>query len=617
MRIAFIVVGNTERGGIINGESIRYGGTGASGTDSSAILVAEYLSKVGYDVVFAVEGATDFKVCRGVKYTNLKFDTVDNKEFDILISCLWFDGYNTLNIKVKKSLIYWCHLAWMYGIKEMTEYAKENNLHLGIVHVSEWEKSHNNSTVNAMCGNYPNIGEIIIPNSIVTDVMEEILKEKIQKKPRKTIFHAQWSRGGPTALDIVRRLGWDESNFTSFDYLNTAGGRVDKKQLFRELAESEYFIFPSFTHGRLVYKDTFSCAVAEALAMGVIVVAYPLGALPEYYNNYCEWVDFPVGTDLEKIKSEKVSELPAMGNTDNMTEAVNRIEMNLERKKALSSNGNSIINSFNIKKIGPMWEMYLKNPTVPKKDRRFFELKPAIGASSLSVVEKIVYINLDSRKDRLEQAQTEFSKYNITAERFPAVCMSIEESNEITRNGGATWDINVVKMSQDELERKIRAQRSCTKSHIEIIKKAKKDGTRNILIFEDDVIFNDEIDLNFELRNCLSELQEKQWDLFVIGCNPRTPFKMDGKYLAKLGGFYNAHAVLVNNTAYDEIIKFSFNTHIVIDQFYFGMSIENRFKVYTPKIPLAYQRDSFSDIEGRTYETKYIQKDAYKTFLTT
>jgi hypothetical protein len=87
--------------------------------------------------------------------------------------------------------------------------------------------------------------------------------------------------------------------------------------------------------------------------------------------------------------------------------------------------------------------------------------------------------------------------------------------------------------------------------------------------------------------------------------------------LAKLGGFYNAHAVLVNNTAYDEIIKFSFNTHIVIDQFYFGMSIENRFKVYTPKIPLAYQRDSFSDIEGRTYETKYIQKDAYKTFLTT
>ena len=359
MRIAFIVVGNVERGGLINGESIRYGGTGASGTDSSAILVAEYLSKVGHDVVFAVEGVTDFEICRGVKYTNLKFDTVDNKEFDVLVSCLWFDRYNDLNIKVTKSLIYWCHLAWMYGIKEMTEYAKENNLHLGIVHVSEWEKKHNNQTIQVMRRDYKNISQITIPNSICVDVVEEILKEKIQKKSKKTIFHAQWSRGGPTALEIVKRLGWDESNFISFDYLKTAAGRVDKRELFRQLAESEYFIFPSFTHDRLVYKDTFSCAVAEALALGVLVVAYPLGALPEYYRDYCAWSNFPDGTDLEKMESEKVSETSVLGNTDNMTELVRQIESRPDRKSRMSSNGLRSADRFDIKKVGNIWSDYL------------------------------------------------------------------------------------------------------------------------------------------------------------------------------------------------------------------------------------------------------------------
>jgi GR25 family glycosyltransferase involved in LPS biosynthesis len=616
MRIAFIVIGNTERGGLINGDSIRYGGTGASGTDSTAILVAEYLARNGHDVVFAVEGKTDFQVCRGVKYTNLAFDSVENKEFDILVSCLWFCKYDELNIKVTKALIYWCHLAWMYGIREISDYAKKLNIPVGIVHVSAWEKGHNDSFVDFIKSNVGDVVQKIIPNAIMVDVIEEVRKENIQKIPKKTIFHAQWSRGGPTALDVVRRSGLGEENFISFDYLKTVAGRADKKALFRQLAESEYFIFPSFTHEKFVYKDTFSCAVAEALALGVIVVAYPLGALPEYYKDYCVWTDFPSGTDLEKLNKEKVSEMPEMGNTDNMSAEVVKLERDGERKKSLSLNSQRITEIFHIEKIGPMWQEFLQDLTKLKSNKEgLYETNHRFENSVLSIAEKTVYINLDSREDRRVQVQDELSKYGISAERFPAVCMSIEESNEMTRNGAATWDIKVLNMTQEELDRKLRAQRSCTKSHIEIIKKAKADGLKNILIFEDDVLFNDEIDLKLELSNCLSELRTKEWDLFVLGCNPRTPFKMEGNYLARLGGFYNAHAVLVNSTAYDAIIQFPFNVNIVIDQFYFSMSISNRFKVYTPKTPLAFQRDSFSDIEGRTYDTKYIQKDAYKTFL--
>lgn len=615
MRIAFVIIGNAERGGCVNGESIRYGGVGSSGTDSSAILVAEYLAKQGHDVVFACESGNVGTEVNGVFYTNLNFSRVENKTFDSLITSLWFEKFNDLSIVVTQSLIYWCHLSWMYSMNEMVEFATKNNLILGVVHVSNWEKSHNQASVNYMAGRLKNVKTAVIPNAIVTDVALDVLKKKVSKKPRKTIFHAQWSRGGPTALEVVKKLGWNESDFVSFDYLRAgASGRLDKKALFNELADSEYFIFPSFTHGRLIYKDTFSCAVAEALAMGVIVVAYPLGALPEYYQDYCSWVDFPQGTNLEKLTTEKVSEDPLFGNVDNMVAKVNYLENSPLEKQKLASCGEYVLNRFSIDNVGPMWEKYLSEITTPEKmivipSLKMNEPKP------FDSFEKRFYINLDYRVDRNDQVVSEFSKYGIQCERFSAVSMSLEESVKMTESGCATWDISVTKQSKEQSDAKVRAQRSCTMSHIEIIKRAKLNDWKNVLIFEDDVIFNGDVDLNIELKKCLVELNEVNWDLFVFGCNPRMKFFKKGNHIAKLRGFYNAHAVVVNNTMYDRIIDFPFKTHMVIDQLYYGLAVDGAINAYTPLTPLAFQRESFSDIEQNSYTTEFLSKDAYKEFL--
>jgi len=43
MRIAVIVIGNSRRGNYLNGHNLRYGNAGGSGTDTSSILVSEYL----------------------------------------------------------------------------------------------------------------------------------------------------------------------------------------------------------------------------------------------------------------------------------------------------------------------------------------------------------------------------------------------------------------------------------------------------------------------------------------------------------------------------------------------------------------------------------------------
>jgi hypothetical protein len=55
MRIAFIVIGNSRRSNYLNGDTIRYGGGGGSGTDGSSIIVAEQLALLGHEVVLASE----------------------------------------------------------------------------------------------------------------------------------------------------------------------------------------------------------------------------------------------------------------------------------------------------------------------------------------------------------------------------------------------------------------------------------------------------------------------------------------------------------------------------------------------------------------------------------
>jgi hypothetical protein len=187
--------------------------------------------------------------------------------------------------------------------------------------------------------------------------MQEVLDQKLERKPKKVIFPAQWSRGGDVALRAVRELGW-EADFKSFDYVDLYNG-IDKKTLFEELATSDYFIFPQYTNEN-VFKDVHSCAVGEAIGMGVVVVSYPLGSHEEYYKDHYIKLDFPPDIDMEKMMSERVTHEPKMDYIPNIIGTINYLEANPQIKEEIRNKSTPyIFDRFNINKIGPQWVEFL------------------------------------------------------------------------------------------------------------------------------------------------------------------------------------------------------------------------------------------------------------------
>jgi glycosyltransferase involved in cell wall biosynthesis len=251
-------------------------------------------------------------------------------------------------------------MQWIYGIEELITYVKENDLSLGFVHISEWEKNMTKNIVESVktrfsSNNIETQSKILsttIPNPIFDEMINEVLENKPERKQHKFIFHAAWARGGNVAVDAVRKLNFDDSEFHAFDYLlathnhqdkffNLHNG-VDKKTLFTNLAESDYFIYPLYTPYQDVHKDTFSCVAAEAIALGAIVVTYPLGALPENFDGFCQWLDFPDGVDPKKMQEEALSK-------------------DLEGKFKITDNIVSKIIKFNVNKVGGMWTDFINN----------------------------------------------------------------------------------------------------------------------------------------------------------------------------------------------------------------------------------------------------------------
>lgn len=357
MKVVFLVPGSEGRPRPINGETIRYGNAPSSGTEQSVILVAEYLASTGNDVTVVIH-KTDYATVNNVKYTDFSYSNID-QEVDILVTMLWFDKYVEIPFKVTKKVIHWFHMAWGYGIQEIKTYCIDNNLPLILVNPSAFSQHHNSHSYNLYLDSLIECSRVIIPNPLDSDLVEEVKKLDIQRDPNKVIFHAQFSRGGSIVKEVLSKFD-DKYYLKHFDYVEPERG-IGKLELFKELAEATYFIFPLYHPNGCVYKDTFSCAVAEAIAMGVKVITYPLGAFPEYFSSMVFYANFPDNVSIDRLYTERVScEIPEFYNIQPFVDALKLAESNPDKFiPHFEFEAKNFINRFSIKQIGKLWSTLL------------------------------------------------------------------------------------------------------------------------------------------------------------------------------------------------------------------------------------------------------------------
>ncbi len=180
-------------------------------------------------------------------------------------------------------------------------------------------------------------------------------------------------------------------------------------------------------------------------------------------------------------------------------------------------------------------------------------------------IDKVVYINLEKRKDRNEHMKRMTETFGDKVIRFEAI-----EDNP--------------------------GYLGCSRSHIEVVRMALSSNWKNVLILEDDAEWN-----SFESGyNKFKELSEKDYDVIVLGgsCVYRngdrvyssqcaTGYLVNQHYLPKLlQNFENGYVNLETSRNYGMF---------ALDQYWKHLQPHDNWFIVNPC--LVYQRPDYSDIE--------------------
>jgi glycosyltransferase involved in cell wall biosynthesis len=288
-----------------NGENIRNGGVGVSGTDKSSVLVGEYYASKGYDVDIYSPSCEPF-LYRGVKYSN----NLDTSNTNILIVVPWIDSLNNIICPKLKKLVIYFHGT---KIAELNKFLRFIELHKNIevigIYPSKWCKSVVDLEKYSFIEKH-----MIIPNPIMIDECDKVF-DTTNDRGLTFVNIATWERGGDVALRAFNII--DGISISIMDYYTATHmprqftdkikpiGSSDKNTVMKILADSSYFIYPLVLPNGGVHKDTFACCVAEAISMGTIVLTWPVAALVELYkpNHGVVFLPFPINANITELTS--------------------------------------------------------------------------------------------------------------------------------------------------------------------------------------------------------------------------------------------------------------------------------------------------------------------------
>jgi glycosyl transferase family 25 len=207
----------------------------------------------------------------------------------------------------------------------------------------------------------------------------------------------------------------------------------------------------------------------------------------------------------------------------------------------------------------------------------------------------VLYINLDYRIDRNEHIKKELEKLGIIETR-------IERFNAIKMSNGAV---------------------GCTMSHIKCMELAKLRNWSKVMICEDDAVFSQPDVLNTSMKKFAES--NLAWDVLLIGANNVPPYEKIGDYCIRVSNAQTTTCYMVSSHYYDTLIR-NFREGVskllrdptnkrewAIDMYWKRLQGIDRWYMLTP--PTVYQKEDYSDIEGRAVDYRHLMLDLDKPWL--
>ncbi len=144
-----------------------------------------------------------------------------------------------------------------------------------------------------------------------------------------------------------------------------------------------------------------------------------------------------------------------------------------------------------------------------------------------SFIEKIVYINLDSRPEREAVLKSEFEKLKIPQDK-------IIRFDAIKATPGVI---------------------GCSKSHMYILEMAQRENWKNILIIEDDSSFKYDLENVIRVNNYFITLSNIHWDVAFLSAYYLSVTPTIGNFVVRVHSAFTSNAYIVNQHYYETLLS--------------------------------------------------------------
>ena len=195
-----------------------------------------------------------------------------------------------------------------------------------------------------------------------------------------------------------------------------------------------------------------------------------------------------------------------------------------------------------------------------------------------------VCINLDTRPDRWARAKERFARHHLNdVIRFPAV-----DGARLEPPDG--WN-------------DVPGALGCLHSHLSVVGEARKRRAPTVLIFEDDVDFDEQ--LNEKFFKCAGQIPS-DWDMILLGGSHwEEPVRWSDN-IFKATSTAATHAYALKQTIYDAFIALNGEALHPVDVN--NTLLQRDFNCYCLMPHLAWQEEGYSDIAGRTINTWRVKE---------